>query len=159
MPKPQQAVPAALPRVPSLDGLPAMCGADDAALRHAAAAELLSAGEAALGAALHNSLSVDSLAASAGAAREGSHDSTNTAGGAAGGLTGALLVRAARAMGFSCALHHACAAWAPAAGAATGSSRNAGAAPQLPARRRRAEPSLRIADALAWMRHLHSRSA
>ena len=93
-----QAVTAGLPHVPSLDGLPGMCAADDAALRHAAAAELLSAGDPALGAALHNSLSVDSLAANAGAGREGSHDSTCTAGGAAAGLTGALLVRTMHAL-------------------------------------------------------------
>ena len=122
--------------MPSLDGLPAMCGADDAALRHAAAAELLSAGEAALGAALHNSLSVDSLAASAGAAREGSHDSTNTAGGAAGGLTGALLVwpkSAIEVLQALCCMGASC-------GGSDGSSSDTGDGPHLPARHRRAEP-------------------
>lgn len=103
-----------------------MCGAEDAALRHAAAAELMSAGEAALGAALHNSLSVDSLAASAGAGREGSHDSTNTAGGAAGGLTGALLVRAAQSDKLLQALPQALCCMSASCGGSHSSSSDAG---------------------------------
>ena len=159
MPNPPQAVAAALPRVPSLDGLPAMCGAEDAALRHPAAAELLSAGEAALGAALHNSLSADSLAASAGAAREGSHDSSNTAGGAAGGLTGALLVRPRIAIKVLQALSQALSCMGASCGGSDGASSDAGDPRLYQHNGEGQSPLLCIADALAWKRHLRSRTA
>ncbi|KAK9838539.1 hypothetical protein WJX81_006074 [Elliptochloris bilobata] len=107
-----QAAPAGMAHVPSPDA--PRIPVEDAAgtLRHAAAAELLSAGDRALGNALHNSLSVDSLA-SGGAAREGSHDSSNTAGGAMAGLTGALLQHAGGRRGMR-------GAYAVEAGAAAG---------------------------------------